>query len=223
MLKTYEPPKFCPYTAMDKQAEFLASDKLEVLFGGAAGAGKSTALLMAATQYLHVPSYRAIIFRKHFTDLTLPGALMDQADKWFWGQPGVTWSARNRTWTFPSGATLKFSYMYKPHDHLRFASHKFHFVGFDHLEVIKEAHYRYMMSRLKDDGIKHIPLRIWSTANPSNSWVRRRFLEEEAPSRLFISSNLLDNYNIDPEPFVHAISKLPEWEKRRLLHGSWYE
>src|SRR4051812_33400537 len=109
----HEPLKFCPLFPTSKQAEFLASGHQEVLFGGASGGGKSTALLMAATQYLDIPEYRAIIFRKHFVDLSLPGSLIEQADSWFWGLPGVKWSASGRMWTFPSGATLKFSYLYK--------------------------------------------------------------------------------------------------------------
>ena len=54
---------------------------LEALFGGAAGGGKSSALLMSALQYVDVPGYSAILFRKTFADLSLPGALMDRANE----------------------------------------------------------------------------------------------------------------------------------------------
>jgi hypothetical protein len=48
----------------------------EVLFGGQAGPGKTSALLMAATQYVHIPGYAAMLFRRTYQDLSLPGALM---------------------------------------------------------------------------------------------------------------------------------------------------
>ena len=54
----------------------------EALFGGAAGGGKSDALLMAAVQYVDVPGYAAVLFRRTFADLALPGAAMSRAQEW---------------------------------------------------------------------------------------------------------------------------------------------
>ena len=74
-----------PHEPTPKQAEFLLMPDLEVLFGGSAGGGKSDALLMAALQYVDVPGYAAILFRRTYTDLSLPGALMDRAHEWLQG------------------------------------------------------------------------------------------------------------------------------------------
>src|SRR5215467_15540408 len=70
-----------------KQAAFLLDVGLEAFFGGAAGPGKSSALLMAALQFVEVPGYAAILFRRTFSDLALPGALMDRASEWLTGTP----------------------------------------------------------------------------------------------------------------------------------------
>ena len=53
--------KYIPVTPHPKQAAFLLLPHLEALFGGAAGGGKSVALLMAALQYADVPGYHAVI------------------------------------------------------------------------------------------------------------------------------------------------------------------
>ena len=54
----------------------------EVLFGGAAGGGKSAALLMAALQYVDCPGYAALVLRRTYSELTLPEALMAVAEEW---------------------------------------------------------------------------------------------------------------------------------------------
>jgi len=51
----------------------------EVLYGGAAGGGKSDALLMGALQFVDVPGYAAILFRRTFSDLALPDALIPRS------------------------------------------------------------------------------------------------------------------------------------------------
>lgn len=76
-LQPKEPP-FCPEEPSITQKVFLRTYALEALFGGAAGGGKSSALLMAALQYVDVPNYSAILFRRTYADLALPGALMDR-------------------------------------------------------------------------------------------------------------------------------------------------
>ena len=72
---------------------------LEAFYGGAAGGGKSIALLMAALQYVDVPGYAAIIFRRSYADLSLPGALMDRAHEWL-GSTDAVWHEQIKTWVF---------------------------------------------------------------------------------------------------------------------------
>ena len=64
----------------------------DLFYGGAAGPGKTSYLLMAAVQYVHLPHYRALILRKTYADLSLPGAIMDRAIDWWDGVEGARFS-----------------------------------------------------------------------------------------------------------------------------------
>src|SRR5262245_27487419 len=96
---TVEKNRWLPQRPTTRQAEFLRFFGKEALFGGSAGGGKSSALMMAALQFADVAGYRAIIFRKTFADLSLPGALMDRAREWL-GPTPATWDEKRKTWFF---------------------------------------------------------------------------------------------------------------------------
>jgi len=58
-----------PHQPFTNQGVFLISNEKEALYGGAAGGGKSDALLMGALMYVDEPGYNAILFRKTYSDL----------------------------------------------------------------------------------------------------------------------------------------------------------
>src|SRR3954469_24992161 len=102
--------EWMPHKPTPVQAAFLWLDAIEAFYGGAGGGGKSDALLLAAAQYVDVPGYAAILFRRSYTDLSLPGAILSRAKSWWMGIPGVVWNEDAKTFTFPSGATITFAY-----------------------------------------------------------------------------------------------------------------
>ena len=219
-------PLFCPEEASVTQKVFLRTNSLEALFGGAAGGGKSSALLMAAMQYLDVPNYSAILFRRTFADLSLPGALMDRFKNWISGYDEVHWNSNTYVATFPSGARISFGYLNNQNDYLRYKGSEFQFIGMDEVTEIRENDYRYLFSRLRRPSsgpLAKIPLRMRAASNPAPNWVRQRFIVEGMTSgRVFVPSKLTDNPGIDAFSYRQALASLDPIERRRLEEGDWW-
>lgn len=216
--------KYIPHAPFPQQAAFLLLPHREALYGGAAGGGKSDALLMAALQYVDVPGYRALLLRRTFADLALPGALMDRAREWLAGTD-AKWNERDKTFTFPSGATLTFGYLEAEKDKYRYQGAEFQFIGFDELTQFTRTQYTYMFSRLRRlEGVS-VPLRLRAASNPGGSgheWVFERFFKEgRKRGRIFIGSKLTDNPHLDQEEYRESLAELDPVTRRQLEHGDW--
>lgn len=131
-----------------KQQVFLTLQCREAMYGGAAGGGKSDAVLMAALQYVDVPGYSALILRRTWPDLNSPGAILDRARTWLMGTDAQQKDG-GRTWIFPSGAKLSFGYLQHDKDKFKFQSAEFQYIGFDELTHFEESPYTYLFSRLR--------------------------------------------------------------------------
>lgn len=219
-------PGYCPEEPSLPQKVFLRTNAMEALFGGAAGGGKSSALLMAALQHVDVPGYSALLFRRTLQDLTLPGALMDRFQQWIAPHDDVRWNANTYTATFPSGARISFGYLNNKDDYLRYKGVEVQFVGMDEVTEIRENDYRYLFSRLRRPStgpLSQVPLRMRAASNPAPNWVRQRFLlEGPEHGRVFVPSLLTDNPGIDPESYRKALVELDPIERKRLEEGDWW-
>lgn len=219
-------PEYCPEEPSLTQKVFLRTYALEALFGGAAGGGKSSALLMSALQYVDVPGYSAILFRRTFADLSLPGALMDRFRSWSTQYDDIHWNANSYVATFPSGARISFGYLNNTNDYLRYKGSEFQFIGMDEVTEIRESDYRYLFSRLRRPAsgpLSQVPLRMRAASNPAPNWVRQRFIVEGREyGRIFVPSRLTDNPGIDADSYRQALSVLDPVERRRLEEGDWW-
>ena len=230
LLQFLEPkaPLYCPdwATATAEQKAFLRYEGIEALFGGMAGGGKSSALLMAALQYVDVPGYAAMLFRRTFADLVLPGALMDRFKDWIAPYDEIKWNGAEYQATFPSGATVTFGYLNNPNDHLRYKGSELQFVGMDEVSEIREEHYRYMFSRMrrpKSGPLAQVPLRMRCASNPAPNWVRQHFIVEgKEKGRIFVPSSMEKNPGIDVESYRESLSHLDPIERKRLEEGDWW-
>ena len=229
-------PRYCPYVPTPKQLAFLAMDDLEVFYGGAAGPGKSTWLLMAALQYVDVPGYAALLLRRTYGDLALPGALMDMAFEWLRGT-GAKYRSGLKTWSFPSGATLTFGHLEHEEQKRRYAGAEFQFIGFDELTGFTQTQYDFLFSRLRKPntsarlaadgvGLADVPLRMRSASNPGgpgHMWVRRKLVQEASrrAGSVFIPALLQENPHLDAESYMRSLNHLGATERARLLRGDW--
>jgi phage terminase large subunit-like protein len=218
--------RFIPQRPTPKQAAFLLLPHEEAFFGGSAGPGKSSALLMSALQYADVPGYACLGLRRTFADLSLPGALMDRARDWLAGT-GAKWNGMEHTWRFPAGASMTFGYCESEADVYRYQGAEFQCVFIDELTEWSERAYTFLFSRLRRLKTSQVPIRMRSASNPGNeghAWVRARFIDpaaRRANGRAFIPARLSDNPHIDREAYVRSLMRLDPVTRQRLLEGDW--
>lgn len=231
--------RWCPNRPWDKQREFATLTELEALYGGAAGGGKTDALLADALRWADTPGYSAIFFRRTFADLNLPDAPMDRSHKWLDATDAI-WNERDKQWTFPeSGATMQFAYCQTLADVQRYKSAAFHRVYIDELTEWQEAEYTYLFSRIRRKRGIDIPLAMRAATNPDGpgyGWVRKRFaipenvriegqIRHPTESRVFMPARAEDNPALDLPAYEKALEQLVggrggvKW--KQLRDGIW--
>ncbi len=222
--------RYIVHQPTDVQAAFLLLDQREAFFGGAVGGGKSDALLMAALQYVDVPGYAAILFRRTYQDLSLPGALIPRSHEWLAGTDAA-WDGIGHQWRFPGGAFLQFGYLQHAGDEHRYRSAEFQFEGFDEATQFPfESQVRYVMHRLRRPSqgpLSEVPLRARLASNPGgvgHDWVHARYVNPKtrAPGVVFMPSWLHDNPYLDATEYVTTLGEvLDETTLAQLLGGDW--
>lgn len=115
----------------------------------------SDAGLMAVLQYVDVPGYSALVLRRTFADLALPGAIMNRAITWLQGTD-ARMKDGGKLWHFPTegaDATLQFGYAQTHADVYRYQGAEFQTIFMDELTHFEDRTYLYLFSRLRGPAL----------------------------------------------------------------------
>ena len=178
------------------QVDFLAAPEKEVLYGGAAGGGKSFAMLVDLLRYASNGNHRALLLRRTLAELT---ELVDQSRKLYpKAFPGAVFRESKNTWSFPSGATALFSYVDKDNDVTRYQGQSFTWIGVDELGQYPTPYvWNYLRSRLRTTD-PEIQTYMRASANPGGVggwWLKKMFVDPTIPNEPFWATDI-DSGNI---------------------------
>lgn len=173
------------------QTEFLAASEREVLYGGAAGGGKSFGLLADPMRYFSNPNFNGLILRR--TNDELRELIWKSQELYPRAFQGAKWAEKKSQWTFPSGAKLWLTYLERDQDVLRYQGQAFSYVAFDELTQYPTPFaWNYMRSRLRTTD-PTLPIYMRATTNPGGSghgWVKRTFIDPAPANSKFIAKDI---------------------------------
>jgi len=215
------------------QTDFLAASETDVLYGGAAGGGKSYAMLVDPLRFAHRAAHRALILRRSMPELR---ELIDKSRELYpKAFPGCKYKEVEKLWNFPSGAKIEFGFLERDADVYRYQGQAYSWIGFDEItHQATEFSWNYLASRLRTTDPEIIPY-MRCTANPGGvgaHWVKKRYIDPSPPyesfkgadglTRKFIPARLDDNpYLANDGRYEQMLKALPPTQRRQLLEGDW--
>jgi hypothetical protein len=215
------------------QTDFLAAPETDVLYGGAAGGGKSYAMLVDPLRFAHRAAHRALVLRRSMPELR---ELIDKSRELYpKAFPGCKFREVEKIWTFPSGAKLEFGFLERDADVYRYQGQAYSWIGFDEITHLStEFSWNYLASRLRTTDPEITPY-MRCTANPGGAgatWVKKRYVNPSEPNesftghdgltRRFIPARLEDNPYLSTDGrYEQMLKALPAVQRKQLLEGNW--
>ncbi len=215
------------------QEDFLAAGETDVLYGGAAGGGKSYAMLVDPLRYAHRSAHRGLILRRSMPELR---ELIDKSRELYpKAFQGCKYREVEKMWTFPSGAKIEFGFLERDADVYRYQGQAYSWIGFDEITHLPtEFAWNYLASRLRTTDPDIVPY-MRCTANPGGvgaTWVKKRYIDPIPPNesfegddgltRKFIPARLQDNpFLASDGRYERMLKALPPTQRQQLLEGNW--
>jgi hypothetical protein len=215
-----------------KQKAFIDAKESEVLFGGAAGGGKSYGQMVDALLFaLKYPGSKQLVLRRSFAELDKSLIRTSLA---LFPRDIYSFNSSTHTGRFKNGSIIDFGYCAAENDVYQYQSAEYDLIRFDELTHFTESQYIYLISRVR--GANSFPKQIKSSTNPGgigHGWVKARFVDpspsgkgftgEDGMKRIFIPALLSDNGFLmrGDGGYRERLMALPEREKKALLYGDW--
>ena len=215
------------------QEDFLAAGDTDVLYGGAAGGGKSYAMLVDPLRFAHRAAHRGLILRRSMPELR---ELIDKSRELYpKAFPGAKYKEVEKLWNFPSGAKIEFGFLERDADVYRYQGQAYSWIGFDEITHLPTAFaWNYLASRLRTTD-SEIETYMRCTANPGGAganWVKKRYIDPapanvsfrggDGLTRKFIPARLQDNpYLAEDGRYEQMLNSMPPTQRKQLLDGNW--
>lgn len=209
------------------------------MYGGAAGGGKTDALIALALRWVDHPKHRCLMLRRTRPQLQ---EVVDRTMQLYPEiVPGAEWREKESRWRFPSGAIIQMGYAEHEQDIMNFKTAEYNLICFDELTSFTERQYLFMFTRNRTKSADLPPL-IRSATNPGDighEWVYRRFIDKKLPykvytdttavngkdyviGRQFIPSRVWDNPAMpNREEYIAGIMQMAPEDVAAYLHGEW--
>lgn len=220
----------------------------ELLYGGAAGGGKTAWVIAEVLSVLfRFPGANGAIFRRTHDQLIELGGIANTLLERIPPSLGH-YNVQERTWKFVNGSKLRLNYVARDADVTKFQGAQYAILAFDQVEQFTEYQYTYLIHRLRVSGELAAAMesagyrpKVISTANPAGVgqyWVKRRFINaypkggviwqpmptEADPypgTRCFIPARVYDNLENMHPSYLAKLQQLPEELRRAMLDGDW--